>query len=167
MITFEELQSFHTYELPHRVTTCEVDPQNKLRPSHFLRLMQNAADLHSAELGVSQKELDEIGQIVVITRTSVLVHRYPVALEDLRIVTLHRCAKGVRLYRDFLFFSGDHVLAEATNEYCVLDRKTRRIQKPTVYSENPAFAPQNYVPGTRSPEKLPRPRKESTAGFEK
>lgn len=167
MITFSDLKEFNTYELRHLVTSCEVDPQNRLRPAHFLRLMQAAADLHSAQLGVSPIDIENAGLMVVITRNSVKIHRYPKAYEELRVVTLHRLIKGSRMYRDFLFFSGDHVIAEATNEYCVLDRQTRRPTRPTIYSSNPAFCDQDYVPGNPQPSKITAADGSFDRGFRK
>ena len=157
MVIREELKSFHTYTLRHVVTSCEVTPQNQMRPSYFLRMMQEAADLDSAELGVSRKELEAANQLVMVSRNSIQIYRYPQAHEEIQLVTLHRSIRGVRMYRDFLFFSGDYVLAEATNEYCMVSASNRHAVRPDLYANNPNFAQQNYKPGNPQPKRIVLP----------
>ena len=153
-----------TYTWKKDVATYELDRENRLRLSAILRLMQESGDRQTAQEDIPYEEVVQKVCMVLISRSSVVVHRYPTAREELTLTTLQRAVRGVRMYRDFIFRVGDEMVVEATNEYFCADLKTRRVIRPDVYLNSNFKMNQEYVPGNPQPKRIVLPEQMNFAG---
>ena len=153
-----------TYTWNKQIASYEVDCEGRLRASMILRLMQESGDLHTAQEGIPYEKVLEQGCMVLISRSSVLVHRYPRMRDQVKITTLHHGIHGVRMYRDFIFSIDGEPVIESTNEYFCADLQTRRVIRPDIFL-NSAFATgQDYTPGNPKPQKIHLPGELEPAG---
>lgn len=153
-----------TYTWKKEIASYEVDRSNRLRLSTILRLMQESGDRQTAAEDIPYEQVVKKVCMVLISRSSVQVHRYPAAREELTMTTLQRAVRGVRMYRDFVFRVGEETVVEATNEYFCADLQTRRVIRPDVYLNSNFKMNQSFVPGNPQPKRIVLPAEMTPAG---
>ena len=111
-----------------RITSYDSDSKALLKPSSFLNLAQEAANLHADYLGVGYDTITETRKAWVLARTHVIFHRLPAWREEVTLKSWHKRANGFQYYRDFEMLSaaGDR-LVSATTTWLVIDIDTRRM----------------------------------------
>jgi medium-chain acyl-[acyl-carrier-protein] hydrolase len=113
----------------HRVRFFDAEPGGRAGIPAICRLMEEAANSQTAELGLSISQVREAGRMWVLTRFALTVFALPKMGDQVTVETWasDRTA-GVRAYRDFRMFDADgHVLAEAATLWLLLDLGTRRL----------------------------------------
>lgn len=89
------------YELPLKIATYDVGPDDRLRLSAILRYQQEAAERHLATGGMGWNDLMAQGIAFVASRWHVELIRVPTMGERVTLTTWHRERKGPRFFRCF------------------------------------------------------------------
>ena len=111
-----------TYRKEFSVHTYESDFQGLARPVSLLNFLQDAAGDHAALLGWSVTDLWKKNMTWVLSRTHVLVHRYPAWGERVEVLTWPSGRHGYFALRDFEVAAADGgSVLSGTTSWMVLD----------------------------------------------
>ena len=114
------------------VRVVDVGPDERLRPTALIDLLQEEAGHQARAFGLETFELPSRSGAAglgtwVLSRLAVRVERWPAALEPLALATWPSRYDGLRAGRDFVLTdAGGHAVARATSEWFVLDLERRR-----------------------------------------
>ncbi|RII28735.1 MAG: acyl-ACP thioesterase [Geobacter sp.] len=115
------------YEKQFRVRTYEVDLARKLRPTALLNYLQDAAEDHARQLGVSVGDLMKHNLTWVISRYHLRFLADSGTGSVVRIRTWPSSREGLFSCREFEVLADDGTtLALATSSWAVVDLATRR-----------------------------------------
>lgn len=110
-----------------RVRSYEVDQQGRLQPSVLCRLLQEAATVHAARLGVAVETLIDSGVAWVMTRLELEMLRWPGVDDVVTVCTWPEAMSRLTTERRFTIEdSNGSVLGSATTLWLVLDLARRR-----------------------------------------
>lgn len=131
--------------LKRKIDFTEVDSKFVLTLHSLVKILQEAAILHSNRAGRGSKKMIEEGSVWILYQYGIEVDKWPVYEEEIKIETWHRGMKGFKAYREFEVYSGDTKIAAASAVYLFYDinnQKIRRIPKnaDTIYSVEDEFA---------------------------
>ena len=99
----------------------------RLRPPILCRLLQEAAAVHAAKLGVAVETLIDGGVAWVLSRLQLSVRRWPRAEEEVVVETWPAAANRLFTERRFEFRDpSGNVIATAATLWFILDLETRR-----------------------------------------
>lgn len=114
----------------------EVDPGFCIRLGSLFRRLQEAAILHSEEVGFGSKPLIEGGHAWILNKIAIRILDYPRFHDTLKVETWHKGSRGFRSYRDFEVFAGMEKLAAVASMWLFIDLKKKKIIKvPTDVSQ--------------------------------
>ncbi|MDJ0785013.1 MAG: thioesterase [Desulfosarcinaceae bacterium] len=116
--------------IPKTIGFNEVDAQRQLRLKHLFNYLQEAAAIHSLQVGCGTGDLLEQGYAWVLNKVGLTINRLPRLEETIEIVTWHKGTRGFRSYRDYQIKSGDEVLVSATSLWLFIDVDKKKIIKP-------------------------------------
>ena len=110
-----------------RVRSYETDVNGSLQVPILCKLLQEAATIHAAELGVSVESLIADGCAWVLSRMHLVVDRWPRVGEEIVIETWPEALNRLTTERRFEIRGSDGVVcATATTLWLVLDLERRR-----------------------------------------
>lgn len=112
-----------TYE----VGISHTDNRNIARPSFLFHIMQDAATVHAADLGIDHNHMNIIW---VLSRMKVFLKRPLLPYEQVVCQTWCPGIKGVSWYRNFTFFVGEEEVGHAVSMWVTLDPDTHRMLRP-------------------------------------
>lgn len=116
-------------ELARKVAYTDVDGRFRMKPRALMRLLQEAAVVHSERVGVPSSALVASGSVWILNKIALEVRRWPAHREALRIVTWHRGSRGFRAYRDFRVYADGTCVADAASLWLYFDLETRRLRR--------------------------------------
>jgi len=128
----------NTYKSEFQVETSMLDSYSMSIVS-FLGAMQDAMTNHMKELGVDGVTVKaKYNALWVAAKAKIKFYRRPLWLEKVSLETWVLKPPLCKCERFFRFKSGEELIAEASNEMCVLNYDTRRIKKVSTvnYPEN-------------------------------
>lgn len=109
------------------VLTFHMDPQGKAHLSAICNFLQEGASMHAESAGFGFQEMAKRNQVWVLTRLKVIIHRYPLWKENLKLTTWSRGKEGIFYIRDFEIFDGyGKSIAVATSSWAAINTRTRR-----------------------------------------
>lgn len=109
-----------------KVRSYETDVNGRLQVPILCKLLQEAATIHAADLGVSVESLIDDGCAWVLSRMHVVVDRWPRADDEILIVTWPEALNRLTTERRFEIRCSDGSLcATATTLWLVLDLERR------------------------------------------
>jgi medium-chain acyl-[acyl-carrier-protein] hydrolase len=112
------------------VHSYEVDFEGLARPTALLNFLQDAAGEHAALLGWSVIDLRKRNMTWVLSRTHVLVHRYPAWGERIEVLTWPSGRRGLFALRDFEVADADgNTVLVGTTSWMVLDLARKQAIK--------------------------------------
>ncbi len=113
----------------HILIPCyDTDVAQFLKPSAFMDLAQEAANLHASILGFGYDSLMETRTAWVLSRMHIRFVCHPRWRDEVELLTWHKGLERLFYLRDFLMTDGKgNVLVEATTSWLVLNIDTRRI----------------------------------------
>lgn len=122
----------HTYRVPFKVRSYEVDHHQEATMSAICNYFQEAAGLHARELEFDISDLQKKGFTWVLYKLQVKVYTFPKRWESIRVTTWPSTGDGLRAYRDYeLHDENDELLAVGLSQWMVLDiRKKRPVKMP-------------------------------------
>jgi len=110
-----------------RVRSYETDPHGRLEVPILCKLLQEAATIHAAELGVSVESLIGDGFAWVLSRMHLVMERWPGVDEQIVIETWPEALNRLTTERRFGIRDCDgHLCGSAVTLWLVLDLKHRR-----------------------------------------
>ena len=118
------------YTMPASVHFNDVNTENQLTMKGALRLMQEASNCHSDQVGYGMNQILETGYSWVLHQQRCRIYKRPCWSAPLTIRTWSRGAEGLICLRDFemLDAQGERV-AIATTAWLLVDAKTQRMIK--------------------------------------
>ena len=131
----------------YRLRWMDFDRYGHLQPAAVLDIFQDLATLHAEELGIGRDSMLERGVIWVVVRTKLEITADP---EHFQVVTARTWPHSLSRFsfmRDFsLHDERGEMLAKATQEWVLMDVRTRKFaspkdcyQGPTDFCEDRAF----------------------------
>ncbi len=116
------------YEGTYLVDARDTGLCNQCRPSGILSILQEAATMAGAELGVARREmLEKYNAIWMVARMWYRLNRPLGWGERVTVRTWHRGDKGVSCYRDFDLEVDGRSVGEAVSIWVLADVDTRRL----------------------------------------
>ena len=121
------------YAFDSRIRYSETDSDGRLTLDALLNYFQDCSTFHSEDVGLGIGYMKEIGQAWVLSSWQIVVNRYPLLGEKVKIVTLPYELKAFLGYRNFAMLDekGEY-LAKANSLWSLLDMTTG---KPVVVNE--------------------------------
>lgn len=89
------------HRMTARVRSYETDSQGRLQAHILCKLLQEAATVHAAELGVAVESLKEIGVAWVLSHLNLHVERWPGPDAEIVVKTWPEAANRVLIERRF------------------------------------------------------------------
>ncbi|OWA37830.1 hypothetical protein B9G55_07280 [Saccharibacillus sp. O16] len=112
----------------------ESDFAGRVRPSALLGVMQNAADHHLEDAGVTVARMLEAGMAWILMTTRLELRSLPRLGEQLILETWNCGASGVLWTRDYRLLGADgEELAAASTAWTLVDLSKRRIMRPSAF----------------------------------
>lgn len=115
------------FELDHKITYFEIDPDFKAPLGVLVKLLQEAAVGHSETVGFGSRSLVESGQAWVLNKMAIDITRYPIYQEQLRVVTWHKGSRGFKSFRDYAVYCGDEKIAAVSCMWLFVDLARKRL----------------------------------------
>jgi acyl-ACP thioesterase len=118
------------FNADYRIPCYDTDLNQRLKPTAFLNMAQEAANIHADYLGVGYDSLGETHQAWVLSRMKVDFVRLPLWREVVNLKSWHKGANGFMFLRDFIMSDQQgEPLIKATTSWLVIDMNTRRLAR--------------------------------------
>lgn len=113
------------YAFDSRIRYSETDSEGKLTLDALLNYFQDCSTFQSEDLGIGIGYMKEIGQVWVLSSWQIVVDRYPVLGEKVKIVTIPYELRAFLGYRNFAMIDeqGNYV-AKANSLWSLLNVET-------------------------------------------
>lgn len=110
----------------------DADNACRLKPSSFMDLAQEIANVHAQILGFGYDDLQKTRTVWVLSRMHIHFGRYPHWRDEVSLSTWHKGPERLFYLRDFqMKDNSGNVLVSATTSWLVLNIDTRRISRDT------------------------------------
>lgn len=120
-----------TYVKEYKIPVYEIGADGRLNPHSLFNYLQDIASEHAVKLRFGKDDLIKENRFWVLSRMAADIDIWPGWEENLIIRTWPRGTDKIFALRDFtvLYPDGKHI-ASATSSWLVVDRTTRRVQRP-------------------------------------
>jgi acyl-ACP thioesterase len=115
--------------LTRNIDYAEVDADFNQNLGSFFKLIQEAAVIHSEQVGYDSKTLLERGEVWILNALEAEIYRYPRLREDIQVETWHKHSKGFKAFRDFCVYAGHEKLAAAASVWLYFDLGRKRLAR--------------------------------------
>jgi acyl-ACP thioesterase len=115
--------------LDRRVLFSDVDRDFRMRLDSMLRYFQDAAALHSEQIGFGIRKLASEGIAWILSRLWLEVVRPPEYGETLTLVSWSRGSSGFKMRRDFEIWSGTERVAAGSSVWFFLNVRAKRVER--------------------------------------
>ncbi|MBU0994610.1 MAG: hypothetical protein KJ737_19110 [Proteobacteria bacterium] len=115
--------------LQRKINYNDIDRYYDLKIGAMIRMLQEAAVLHSEEAGVASYQLHEQGVSWILNRIRLDIHRYPKLGEEIIISTWSRGIKGYKAFRDYEIFCHNEKMASISSIWLLFNKNQCRIMK--------------------------------------
>lgn len=113
--------------LTRKIDYADVNPHFKQKLGSFFKLIQEAAVIHSEQVGFDSKTLLDRGEVWILNAMEAEIYRYPELREEVSVATWHKKSKGFKAFRDFVVYSGDEKLAAVSSLWLYFDINKKRL----------------------------------------
>lgn len=145
----------------YNVRSYHSDFKQQLTLVSLFNFLQESAWLHASANAFGYYDLLDKGCFWALTRVKVLISRYPMWNEGLRVETWSKIPDALMAYRDFEGLDkNNEVLFKATSAWLVVDIASRRPQRMSVFKDNFPHLPTRAAIAEH-PDKLPKLTNES------
>ena len=118
------------YRLEHILKSSETDSNNKMRIDNIVTDFQDITVLHSVEMGVDGKTMQEKSNAFwVLTKVKLKIASLPLFDEKIEIETWPLKATGIRFERDYIINRNNERVIKGSSEWCVLDFDTQKLRR--------------------------------------
>lgn len=119
--------------LEQLVSLGEVGEGNDLKIGAFMRGMQDAANYHLHQEGITVQHIMDVNMAFVLTRLVLEIDDLPSNNGVIGFKTWHKAKKGISFLRDFIITCDGKEVARAATSWVLLDTKTKTILRPKVF----------------------------------
>jgi len=114
----------------YKITSYQVDFQEKIKPTNLMQLFQEAAGNHAQHLGAGYTTLVEEKLFWALSRIRVEVQQLPLWGDEIRIETWPRSLVGPFFRRDFIFYNHqDEPICKGVSGWLLVNSETMRPQR--------------------------------------
>lgn len=114
----------------YKITSYQVDFQEKIKPAHLMQLFQEAAGNHAQHLGAGYSSLAEEKLFWALSRIRVEIENLPKWGDEIRVETWPNNVVGPFFRRDFIFFNqNNEVICKGVSGWLLLSSETMRPQR--------------------------------------
>lgn len=114
-----------------RVADYECDMHGRMRLSDILRHMQVISARHLDALGYPYPRLAQLGQVFLLSKILLTIHRRPSGGETLKLTTSPKTPVGAQFIRCNDFYDAqENCILHADTAWILVDPKTRRVLRP-------------------------------------
>jgi medium-chain acyl-[acyl-carrier-protein] hydrolase len=119
------------YEKEYRVHVYETGPDGKLSLFSLFNYMQDIASDHAIKLGFGRDDLMRDNRFWVLSRIYAVIKKWPLWEDSIVLKTWPNGTDKLFALRNYevRFSDGDHI-ASGTSSWLILDRSTKKIQRP-------------------------------------
>jgi len=141
---------FRKFEKEYKVHVYETGPNGRLNLCSLFNYLQDIASDHAVKLGFGRDDLMKNNRFWVLSRMYAEISELPEWGDSIKVSTWPKGTESLFALRDFevTFPDGRHI-ASASSSWLVVDRTTKKIQRP----DNLLL---RYYNGTAIPDALPR-----------
>lgn len=119
------------YEKEYKITVDEIGADGSLNPHSLFNYLQDIASEHAVKLRFGKDDLMKENRFWVLSRIAANIEIWPVWEESIIIRTWPRGTDKLFAIRDFrVNYPDGRNIASVTSSWLVVDRTTRRIQRP-------------------------------------
>ncbi|MCL2002787.1 MAG: thioesterase [Oscillospiraceae bacterium] len=115
----------HTHTIPDN----DSDLFGVCRPGALQSIMQEAGNMHSAQIGYARDDLGD-GIVWVLVKAFLRLNRPVTRKEEITVSTWHRGNLGAQFYRDYDVHAGDEHVGEAVTSWVMFDLNRQRPVRP-------------------------------------
>jgi medium-chain acyl-[acyl-carrier-protein] hydrolase len=124
---------FPKLEKEYQVHVYETGPDGRLSLHSFFDYLQDIASDQAVKLGYGRNDLLKNNNFWVLSRIYAEISEWPSWGENIIIKTWPRGTDRLFALRDFeVNYSGGRSVASATSSWLIVDRNTKRIQRPDI-----------------------------------
>jgi acyl-ACP thioesterase len=114
----------------YKITSYQVDFQEKIKPAHLMQLFQEAAGNHAQHLGAGYNALVNEKLFWALSRIRVEVDKLPKWGDEIRIETWPNSVVGPFFRRDFIFYNRQNEpICKGVSGWLLLSSETMRPQR--------------------------------------
>jgi acyl-ACP thioesterase len=119
------------YEKQYRLPVYDIGPDGRLAPHALFNYLQDIASDHAVRLRFGKDDLMKENRFWVLSRITAEISYWPGWDESLTVRTWPRGTDGLFAIRDFKVTTSEgRIIASASSSWLVVDRTTRRVQRP-------------------------------------
>jgi medium-chain acyl-[acyl-carrier-protein] hydrolase len=119
------------FEKEYRVHVYETGPDGKLNLYSLFNYMQDIASDHAVKLGFGRDDLLRDNHFWVLSRIYVVIDKWPLWTDTIKIRTWPNGTDKVFALRNYEVSDPDgRHIASGTSSWLILDRNTKRVQRP-------------------------------------
>jgi len=119
------------FEKEYRVHVYEIGPNGKLSLFSLFNFMQDIASDHAVKLGFGRDDLMRDNRFWVLSRIYAVITDWPLWEEKIILKTWPNGTDKLFAMRNYeVYYPGGRNIASATSSWLVLDRTTKKIQRP-------------------------------------
>lgn len=116
------------YTYHYQVKWHDTDANRNVSPSHLLAYMQETANHHLLDYGMSLDELrDARGMAFLLSRVAIRIYAQLHAYEEIDVETWVCESRGLSFNRCFRILRGKEVVAEAFSVWALLDLREKKL----------------------------------------
>lgn len=115
------------WEEDFSILSFHMDPKSKAHLTSICNFLQEGAGAHAEHAGFGFEGMMKRNQVWVLSRLKVVIDRYPIWRESVKLKTWSRGREGIFYVRDFqIDDEGNKAVIKATSSWAALNTKTRR-----------------------------------------
>ncbi len=111
----------------YKISGYDLTPDGNIKPSTYLRFMQDAANEDAKQLGADYKSMKDDDMIFVVSKMKVSLVDAPVFDSTVSVRTWNNSISGVTFQREYELSSNGLVLGKATSRWALINYKTRQL----------------------------------------
>ncbi len=126
------------FEKEYKIHVYETGPAGRINLYSLFDFLQDMASEHAVRLGFGRDDLMKENHLWVLSRMYAVISEWPVWEETIVIRTWHKGTDKLFGMRDFdVFFTDGRHIASAASSWLIIDRETKKIQRPDKVLANP------------------------------
>jgi acyl-ACP thioesterase len=119
------------YEKEYKIPVYEIGPDGRLTIHSLFNLLQDIASEHASKLNFGRDDLMKENHFWVLSRILTKITKLPEWEETVVVRTWPRGVDKIFAIRDFeIFYPNGNQLVTASSSWLVVDRTTKRVQRP-------------------------------------
>ena len=138
MKAFGQWLTEESYARETELSFADCDREKSVRPAKLLSLVAAVAGFDYDARGLTHRRLYELGQVFLLSRAALRIHRRPGSGETLKVTTWEDGIRGAHMRRVYeMEDEGGAVAVSARSEWILIDPAERKILRPGDFKGKP------------------------------